>query len=73
MNSGYSANPRFDPVRNAREMGSDTVPAFYLDGSAGVGTTDEPTEAKPEYWAGVPWKRLALVAAIIVLIWKLGK
>ena len=67
-----TANPRFDPTRNATELGSVTVPAFFMGGS-GTGSTDPDTTKKFVWWDRLPWKRILLVTLAVVIVWKLAK
>lgn len=69
----YKANPRFDPARNAREMGLSDIPLVFLGGSDLAGSTDATASVRPDYASRIPWVRVAAVAAVIWLIWKLGK
>ena len=71
MNATYKADPRFDPLRNARELGSQVVPLFYLNPDAGAGTTNTDTTAAAV--SNLPWVRIGIVLFVIVAIWKLGK
>jgi hypothetical protein len=67
------ADPRFDPIRNAREIGSRNVPLFFLDDSAGSGSTDSLTVQTTDLATRLPWVRVALIAAAIWAIWQLSK
>jgi len=66
-------DPRFDPQRNALELGSVTLPSFFVDADAGAGPTDLSTTATPVWWDNLPWKRALLVLGVLWLIWRLGK
>ncbi len=69
----YKADPRFDPLRNARELGSSVVPRFFLTGDAGAGSTDAAATVSQDFAGQIAWGRVALVILAIVVVWKLGK
>jgi len=73
MDASYKANPRFDPQRNAAELGLRSIPVFFLGGSDQAGSTDETTDVSNDWGPRVPWIRLAVLAAVVWIVWKLGK
>ena len=73
MDASYQANPRFDPQRNAAELGLDRIPVFFLGGAVEAGSTDPTATERPDYASQIPWVRLGVLAAVVFVIWKLGK
>jgi len=69
----YKADPRFDPLRTAREMGSSVVPRFFLDGDAGAGSTDQAATIGPDLVGQIKWGRVLCVLLAVFLVWKLAK
>jgi hypothetical protein len=73
MDASFTANPRFDPQRNAAEMGLRSIPIFFLGGANNsAGSTDETIDVSNET-PPVPWIRIAIVALVLWGIWKLAK
>lgn len=60
------ANPRFDPVRTAAELGSTTV------ADSGYASSTVPGR-QYIWWDELPWKRICLVAISVWIVWKLAK
>lgn len=72
MTGAYKADPRFDPLRNARELGLSNIPTSFLGGAETAGSTDATAVDSPDL-AQIPWIRVALVIVALVAVWKLGK
>jgi hypothetical protein len=73
MDAAYKANPRFDPQRNAAELGLRNIPIFFLGGAKSAGSTN-PTESQaPDYGPKIPWGRLLIVVAVVCALWKLAR
>ncbi len=68
MDASFKANPRFDPERNAAELGLKTIPIFFFGESGQAGSTDPTATDRPDYAGQVPWIRLALLALVVWLI-----
>jgi hypothetical protein len=73
MDAAYKANPRFDPQRNAAELGLRNIPVFFLGGAGSAGSTDETTSASNDWGPRVPWLRLMLLAVLVWAVWKLAR
>ena len=73
MDASYQANPRFDPQRNAAELGLARIPVFFLGGAEEAGSTNSTTATRPDYASQIPWVRLGVLVAVVWLICKLGK
>lgn len=73
MNTSYTANPRFDPQRNAAELGLRQIPIFFLDGAASAGSTDPTAVESPDPNGRIPWGRVAVVLLFFWAVWKLAR
>jgi hypothetical protein len=73
MPTSYKADPRFDPLRNARELGLSAIPESFLGGTDTAGSTDATATVSPDYAGRIPWIRLAVVIGVLWLVWRLGK
>ncbi len=68
MDASYKANPRFDPQRNAAELGLTSIPVFFLGDTDAAGSTDATATEHADVAGQVPWIRLALLALVVWLI-----
>lgn len=70
MDASYKANPRFDPQRNAAELGLSSIPIFFLGDTDAAGSTDATATEGTSFAGRIPWIRLALLALVVWLICK---